>query len=648
MSERLILQDLVDLLANEKGLTKKDAEAFLRELLSLIAETIETADSVKIKDFGTFKLVKVNSRKSVDVNTGAEIEIPSHYKLSFTPDKLLKERVNIPFAHFESVVLEDGVSFEDTKESVVITENVNDEKAEFQAETAEPSDIDEAMDDDSSDENSSVAKGIVESGMLNKLADEQQLNSEKNNNETNLHNNIEIESADKIISNSTNDAEIAIEQESSQAINADNTETNIINEPVQKDDTSTKADEASADEPLVTINATVESAQTSEPITKTTIETTQSPEVVTKTSVETTQSDEVAAKTAVETTQSPEVITKTTVDTTQSPEVAAKTTVVTTQSDEVAAKTAVETTQSPEVITKTTVDNTQSPEVVTKTTVETTQPDEENDKTSIIVEKTTISENIATEIKRDNDNTNDASFKNTNENRSATKLTIDDSLISKPDPETQPQSISTISQPPVSHQEKEDEYNDSWDEEYNSRKRNIIIGAAFVALIVIAILVYRFQFSKPSESVNIANTPIEATTEGPEKVADNNKDETPLVTDSLKVTDQPEEQSEIASQGKSDDDSVKTTIDNSANDKPIIVTISRGVTMRSLGEKYYGLRPFWVYIYEENKDKIPNPNNVTSGTKIVIPAASKYGINKYDPESVEKAKKLEAKYFSKF
>ncbi len=620
MSERLILQDLVDLLANEKGLTKKDAEAFLRELLSLIAETIETADSVKIKDFGTFKLVKVNSRKSVDVNTGAEIEIPSHYKLSFTPDKLLKERVNIPFAHFESVVLEDGVSFEDTKESVVITENVNDENAEVQAETAEPSDIDEAMDDDSSDENSSVAKGIVESGMLNKLADEQQLNSEKNNNETNLHNNIEIESADKIISNSTNDAEIAIEQESSQAINADNTETNIINEPVQKDDTSTKADEASADEPLVTINATVESAQTSEPITKTTIETTQSPEVVTKTSVETTQS--------------PEVITKTTV--------------VTTQSDEVAAKTAVETTQSPEVITKTTVDNTQSPEVVTKTTVETTQPDEENDKTSIIVEKTTISENIANEIKRDNDNTNDASFKNTNENRSATKLTIDDSLISKPDPEPQPQPISTTSQPPVSHQEKEDEYNDSWDEEYNSRKRNIIIGAAFVALIVIAILVYRFQFSKPSESVNIANTPIEATTEAPEKVADNNKDETPLVTDSLKVTDQPEEQSEIASQGKSEDDSVKTTIDNSANDKPIIVTISRGVTMRSLGEKYYGLRPFWVYIYEENKDKIPNPNNVTSGTKIVIPAASKYGINKYDPESVEKAKKLEAKYFSKF
>lgn len=620
MSERLILQDLVDLLANEKGLTKKDAEAFLRELLSLIAETIETADSVKIKDFGTFKLVKVNSRKSVDVNTGAEIEIPSHYKLSFTPDKLLKERVNIPFAHFESVVLEDGVSFEDTKESVVITENVNDENAEVQAETAEPSDIDEAMDDDSSDENSSVAKGIVESGMLNKLADEQQLNLEKNNKETNLHNNIEIESEDKIISNSTNDAEIALEQESSQAINADNTETNIINEPVQKDDTSTKADEASADEPLVTINATVESAQTSEPITKTT----------------------------VESTQSPEAVTKATVEIAQSPEVITKTTVVTTQSDEVAAKTAVETTQSPEVITKTTVDTTQSPEVVTKTTVDTTQSDEENDKTSIIVEKTTISENIATEIKRDNDNTNDASFKNTNENRSATKLTIDDSLISKPDPETQPQSISTISQPPVSHQEKEDEYNDSWDEEYNSRKRNIIIGAAFVALIVIAILVYRFQFSKPSESVNIANTPIEATTEAPEKVADNNKDETPLVTDSLKVTDQPEEQSKIASQGKSDDDSVKTTIDNSANDKPIIVTISRGVTMRSLGEKYYGLRPFWVYIYEENKDKIPNPNNVTSGTKIVIPAASKYGINKYDPESVEKAKKLEAKYFSKF
>lgn len=115
MSDRLTLQDLTDLLAEKQGITKKDAEVFLRELFILISENIEQNNSVKIKDFGTFKLVKVNSRKSVDVNTGDAIEIPAHYKLSFTPEKSLRDLLNAPFAHFESVVIEDGVNFENVK-----------------------------------------------------------------------------------------------------------------------------------------------------------------------------------------------------------------------------------------------------------------------------------------------------------------------------------------------------------------------------------------------------------------------------------------------------------------------------------------------------------------------------------------------------
>ena len=112
MSERLTLQDLIDLLAKKQGITKKDAEVFLRELITLISETIEQNEQVKIKDFGTFKLTKVSARKSVDVNTGEAIEIAAHYKLSFTPDKSLREAINRPFAHFESVILEEGVSFD--------------------------------------------------------------------------------------------------------------------------------------------------------------------------------------------------------------------------------------------------------------------------------------------------------------------------------------------------------------------------------------------------------------------------------------------------------------------------------------------------------------------------------------------------------
>lgn len=112
MNEKLSMQDLVNLLAEKQGVTKKDAEAFLRELFAVIYETIEQQDFVRIKDFGTFKLTKVSSRKSVDVNTGEDIEIPAHYKLSFSPDKSLRDAVNRPFAHFESVAIEEGVSFE--------------------------------------------------------------------------------------------------------------------------------------------------------------------------------------------------------------------------------------------------------------------------------------------------------------------------------------------------------------------------------------------------------------------------------------------------------------------------------------------------------------------------------------------------------
>ncbi|WP_029905231.1 HU family DNA-binding protein [Prevotella sp. 10(H)] len=127
MNERLSLQDLIDFLARKQGITKKESETFLREFFSIISATIEKNEPVKIKDFGTFKLVKVNSRRSVDVNTGEAIEIPAHYKLSFTPDKLLKEAINRPFANFESVVLEEGVSFDNIDQiSDQIQESLDD------------------------------------------------------------------------------------------------------------------------------------------------------------------------------------------------------------------------------------------------------------------------------------------------------------------------------------------------------------------------------------------------------------------------------------------------------------------------------------------------------------------------------------------
>ena len=133
MNERLTLQDLVDILAQKQNISKKDAEQFLRELFGLITETISDKDYVRIKDFGTFKLVAVSSRKSVDVNSGEPIEIPPHYKLSFSPEKSFREQINSPFAHIESVLLDDQVDSSDTLDTVDVIPKVdvsNNEKVE--------------------------------------------------------------------------------------------------------------------------------------------------------------------------------------------------------------------------------------------------------------------------------------------------------------------------------------------------------------------------------------------------------------------------------------------------------------------------------------------------------------------------------------
>lgn len=110
MNEKLVLQDLVDALSKKSNITKKDADLFFRELFQLILERIFEDDIVKIKDFGTFKLTAISSRESVDVNTGEKIEIPAHQRLTFLPDKMLKNLVNKPFSQFETILLDDNTN----------------------------------------------------------------------------------------------------------------------------------------------------------------------------------------------------------------------------------------------------------------------------------------------------------------------------------------------------------------------------------------------------------------------------------------------------------------------------------------------------------------------------------------------------------
>lgn len=110
MNEKIGLPDLTRAIAKECGLDTKVCDSFLRALFTTIGQALVEGESVKVKGIGTFKSTDVEQRKSVNVNTGQEMLIPGHRKVSFTPDKALAEAVNAPFAMFEPVELADDMT----------------------------------------------------------------------------------------------------------------------------------------------------------------------------------------------------------------------------------------------------------------------------------------------------------------------------------------------------------------------------------------------------------------------------------------------------------------------------------------------------------------------------------------------------------
>ena len=130
----LTIRDLAEVLVQKHQLDSRSAETFLNVVIETIHEGLKNDRVVKVKGFGTFKLTAVRERESINVNTGERVVISSHDKVSFTPDAVLRDLVSKPFAQFDTVVLADGVDFEDMPE--VDTEDgdaTGDEVAEIQA-----------------------------------------------------------------------------------------------------------------------------------------------------------------------------------------------------------------------------------------------------------------------------------------------------------------------------------------------------------------------------------------------------------------------------------------------------------------------------------------------------------------------------------
>ena len=131
-------QDLVNLLAQKNGLSRKKNVQFVNELVDLINEVLKDEKLLKISGLGTFKVIDTKDRESVNVQTGDRFVIEGRNKITFTPDAAMRELVNRPFSQFETVVLNDGVDFSDIPEEPADEEPLIEEPAPEEPLAEEP------------------------------------------------------------------------------------------------------------------------------------------------------------------------------------------------------------------------------------------------------------------------------------------------------------------------------------------------------------------------------------------------------------------------------------------------------------------------------------------------------------------------------
>lgn len=459
MNEKISFPDLVALLAAKLNVTKKEAEAFLKEFFTVSTEVISSGDELRINDLGVFKPIWVEPRSSVNVQTGEPVEIPGHYKLSFVPDKVLREAVNAPFSSFSVEILNDHVS---TEEMMAVGDG-------------------ESLDD--RDEEVSVQPGKTE----------------------------------------------VVEESAAQ-------------EPEEQEEEISDVD--TVEETIVEDTSTSEVGETS---------------VESRTDVGVMEPESVSDPAPVSYSE---------------PELSA------------------EEKSEPE----------SRPEAIAKE--ELPEPEE-----LPLVDKESEEEN--------------------------------------PLCETHPQNQRT---------EEVDDYH-----EYLQKSSSRIAfwwGALSCLGLVVVIGVAAWFFLRGDGGIKIGEYTLSLTNSGvfASQTVENNIADTVVVPEPMDTTTVVESLENDTLPGEAVAQNVKSAelekIVASAPEqpaaKPVVETIRSGVFLTTLARKYFGHKTFWVYIYEENKGVITNPNQVPIGTRIVIPDASKYHIDAKDPQSVETAKALAVKILSKY
>ena len=157
------LNGLADKLAEKSGLSQIEAELFIRKMFDVCHQGLAADKIVKMRWLGTFKVTSVKDRESVDVNTGERIVIEGRDKISFTPDNILKEIVNKPFAQFETVIVNDGVDFESIDKKY--EDSLEEEEPDVSLESPKPiiEVVEPVVDEEETVPSDAVSEGTIQS-----------------------------------------------------------------------------------------------------------------------------------------------------------------------------------------------------------------------------------------------------------------------------------------------------------------------------------------------------------------------------------------------------------------------------------------------------------------------------------------------------
>ena len=162
LMSKLNIYDLCSVLTLKNGLDDKESHRFIKAIFDVIQEGLDEDKIVKVKGLGTFKIIEVDDRESINVNTGERVLIEGHSKLTFTPDSVMKEIVNKPFSQFETVILNEGVDFpEPVVEEPAAEDIIADEPAEGKEIIVEPQ-IDNKVAEQSVEEEPVAEKTVAE------------------------------------------------------------------------------------------------------------------------------------------------------------------------------------------------------------------------------------------------------------------------------------------------------------------------------------------------------------------------------------------------------------------------------------------------------------------------------------------------------